>query len=319
MRVYAILLISIMFGSMPYPSYSQACCSAGTPLLSSMDVSTTPAGSGHLAVTYVYNQLQDVFSGSEKIEGFRQRLSQSLIWELSYGINQRWSVTGIFSWQQQTRRLNSPNQQQSLNRLTTDGMGDALILIKYNILPLNIIQQRQIALGAGLKLPTGKSNLRDRGFLLPADMQPGTGSWDGVFWAYLYQGFLPKITANIFLNTSFRLNGTNNRYGLENSDFSGYRFGNEWVVNVGGAYRTLSRFDFSIVARYRQTAMDEFGGVSVSNTGGRWLYVSPGVNLNFSQFSLRFSGEWPVYRKLNGVQLTTSYKLDASIFYQLQF
>ena len=294
---------------------AQACCSAGTPLISSLDIAATPAKSLNVSVNYEYNFLDNVYSGSQQIEGNRERLSQSVLWEMSYGINDRWSITKIISYIQQRRRLKSKNVFNSNEELTTRGIGDALIIIKYNLLPLTIIEQRQIALGLGIKAPTGKSDIEWDGILLPADMQPGTGSWDGIFWAYFYQGFLPVTRLNVFANASYRFNGNNNRFKISNSNFSGYKFGNELITTAGLSYRTDSFFYLSLLLRYRQVDADEFAKSEVANTSGKWIYLLPGVNINFNSFSIRVSGQIPVYRNLNGVQLTTSYSAMLSVFY----
>lgn len=298
-------------------AYGQACCSAGTPLLGSLDIGATPEKSIHFALTYDHNLLKDVLSGQQIIEGNRQRLSQSLLLESAYGIDDRWSISAIFSFIQQQRRLNTENSFNSREELTTRGLGDAVIMIKYNLQPLNLLRQRQIAIGLGVKMPTGRSDLRLNGILLPADMQPGSGAWDGIAWAYFYQGFLPVTRFNFFMNSSYRFTGTNNRFRLQDGPFKGYQFGNEWLTTGGISYRTDRFLDYTILLRYRHLKADQFAGAKVANTGGHWLYVLPGINWNRGDFSLRLTGQIPVYRRLVGVQLTTSYSASLSLFYTL--
>ena len=200
--------------------------------------------------------------------------------------------------------------------LRTRGIGDAVLLVKYNIVPLNIVSQREIAIGAGPKIPLGKSRLSSEGILLPADMQPGTGAWDGILWAYAYQGFLPTIPINVFATASYRLTGTNDRFAAASQE--GYKFGNEFIATLGTSYRTDWPFDLSFQIRYRSVAADRFSSSEVPNTGGKWIYFLPGLNVNlFDELSLRFSGQIPVHRKLEGTQLTTSYTLSLSLFYSI--
>ena len=115
---------------------------------------------------------------------------------------------------------------------------------------LNIIDQRELALGVGPKLPFGNSDIRDGDILLPADMQPGTGAWDGILWGYFYQGFLPKMPANIFSTLSYRFTGKSKRT---------YEFGDEFSATFGGSYRTKYGIDFSLLTRYRSVTADKFG------------------------------------------------------------
>ncbi len=296
---------------------AQACCSAGTPLLSSLDIGATQGKTWQFSLTYDYNFLDDVLSGSEEIGGHRRRVSQSFLLETSYGINHRWALTAILSFIRQQRRLNTQNSAGSRQELTTRGPGDAVVLLKYNVKPLNILSQRQIAVGLGMKMPTGKSDLEWNGVLLPADMQPGTGAWDGILWGYFYQGFLPVSRINLFANASYRFTGKNNRFQLENSRFKGYKFGNVLMISGGISYRTDTLFDFSMMLRYRNVQADEFAGSIVANTGGHWFYLLPGLNINPEPVSLRLSGQLPLYRHLDGVQLTTSYSVSLSLFYTI--
>lgn len=315
MRIILFIFILVFFTALGI--YGQACCSAGTPLLGSMDVAASAEDVWQLSMTYEYNYLNDVLSGSRKIEGRRRRVSQSALAAISYGISQRLGATVLLSFIRQQRRLNAPNSERSLEEVTTNGPGDAVLLIKYNLVPLNISGQHQLAIGAGVKAPLGRSDLKLNGFLLPADMQPGSGAWDGILWLYAFQGFLPS-RYNIFASASYRFTGKNNRFQQAEGAFKGYRFGNEFVLTSGVSYRTLADFDFSLLLRYRNVGADDFGGGRVVNTGGNWLYLLPGINYNFGSSGLRISGQIPAWRRLQGVQLTTSYTLNAAWFFTIQ-
>lgn len=147
-------------------------------------------------------------------------------------------------------------------------------------------------------------------------MQPGTGSWDGVLWGYFSKGFVPALPLNIFLNGSYRLYGTNNRFG--DSFQQGYTFGNELFVNLGAGYRTDTFFDFTLMLRFRNTTPDKFDDGQLPNTGGNWLYLVPGVNGKISgNFTARLSGQIPLYRNLTGTQLTTTYSASIGLFYNI--
>jgi len=65
-------------------------------------------------------------------------------------------------------------------KLSATGLGDALVTMKYRFLRLDSERgTTQASFTFGPKLPTGSSSRRDmRGLLLPANLQPGTGSLD---------------------------------------------------------------------------------------------------------------------------------------------
>ncbi|MFC2094251.1 hypothetical protein ACFLSH_01350 [Bacteroidota bacterium] len=310
-RLFVLLLIIFC----PIEFFSQACCSAGSPLLGSLDVSNASKGELQIGLTYELNSLQDVYAGTVRLDDdLRERRVNSFLLEVNYGLTGRISLTTLFTFINQSRQISSYGNLSS--RLNTGGLSDGIILVKYNFIPLSIVDQIELTLGAGAKLPIGNSTLRSDGILIPADMQPGTGSWDGVLWGYFSKGFVPVLPLNIFLNVSYRFNGTNNRFG--DSFQQGYTFGNELFVNLGAGYRTDTFFDFTLMLRFRNTTPDKFDGGQLPNTGGNWLYLVPGVNGKINDnFTARLSGQIPLYRNLTGTQLTTTYTASLGLFYSI--
>ena len=294
----------------------QACCSSGTPLLSTMELPGTPAGQWQFALTYDYNYLDDVVTGTRRQDDSqRRRLSQSVLLEISYGITNRLSVSTMITGIQQERRVRSIVPGVSGDRTRARGIGDGIVLLKYTLHPQTIQDQRELSIGIGPKIPLGESQVTIDNILLPADLQPGTGAWDLVLWAYGFKGFVPRSPISLFASTTYRLTGTNDRYGSGNG---GYSFGDEFQTSIGAGYRTDTPFDATLQVRYRTTGRDSFDGDFVSNTGGHWVYAVPGINVKlFESLQMRINGEIPVYRDLNGSQLTTTFRSSVSFFYTL--
>ena len=310
-----IRLSAIIFLLLSFEIFSQACCSAGSPLLGSLDITSSAEGELQVGLTYEFNSLQDVYSGTVRLnDDLRERRVNSFILEANYGLTRRISLSTLFTFITQSRNIFSYGDISS--KLNTSGLSDGVILVKYNIIPLSLFDQMELSLGVGLKLPMGNSTLRSDGILIPADMQPGTGSWDGIFWGYASKGFVPVIPLNVFINVSYRLNGTNNRFG--ESFQQGYTFGNELFVNLGAGYRTDTFFDFTLMFRFRNTAPDQFDSGQLPNTGGTWLYLVPGINGKINdRLIARLSGQIPLYRNLTGTQLTTTYTASLGLFYSI--
>lgn len=296
--------------------YSQACCSAGTPLLGSLEISSSKANNLQVGLTYDYNSLQSVYEGSSELDdNTRERSTQSLLLETSYGLTKRWAVTALISFVNQNRTIRAFNNNE--NEVSTNGIGDVVLLMKYNIKTSDILDQTDISVGGGLKFPTGKAGLLTNGILLPADMQPGSGSLDFLLWGYYSKGFVPIIPVNIIANVSYKINSSHNRFaGSE----AGYKFGNELIFSAGVGYRTDTILDFSLFFRLRNTTKDIFDNEEVPNTGGTWLYIIPGINFKITDnFTTRLTGQLPIYRSLQGTQLTTSYTASVSLFYSYSF
>lgn len=207
-------------------------------------------------------------------------------------------------------------ESPSGSALRTRGLGDALVLFKYALIPLTIPSQQEVTIGVGGKIPFGASTLTSRGILIPADMQPGTGAWDGILWAHASQGFIPRAPLTLFVTASHRLTGTNERYVV---DEQGYKFGNEMFLSVGAGYRTDDKMDYSLVFRYRRAGPDVFGDFEIPNTGGVWLSLLPGLNVDIvGGLTAHASVLIPLYRNLNGTQLTTTSTATISLFYTIK-
>ena len=301
-RIFYISLIVLLTHS---PSlFAQACCTAGTPLLSSLELPATQKGSWQFAVTADYNYINTNIENSTTYNypTKRKRYTAAGLLEVSYGISNKFSVSALSSFVK--------NYREVTDAISTRGLGDLVLLLKYNFIPLNISSQRSLAFGIGPKIPLGKAKLKSNGVFLNEDIQPGSGTWDVVFWAYGYQGFLPTTRLNLLINTTYRIASENWR---------GFRFGNELSLTVGTSYRTDTPFDYSLQLRIRNTSSFTINGSAVSNTGGNWVSLVPGINFKFNEdIAFRASGLLPVYRNLNGVQLTTTYKINFTMFYTIQ-
>ena len=268
-------------------------------------------------MTLDHNYLDALFVGRDRLmDDTRQRGTSSILLESSYGLSERFTVSGLLSLVRQTRRISTRPGEQDFT--ANSGLGDAILLLRYSLLSDSVAPNTELLIGIGPKFPLGRTDYTDgRGILLPADLQPGTGSWDGIFWGWFsHAGFLRK-SMTISAIPSFRYAGINQRYNGSQA----YRFGHEFQVNFGISDRVVVQkliLDPFLMFRYRSTTPDEAEGQVVSNTGGRWLHLLPGLSFALGpNLNLRLNGEIPLLRNLTGTQLTTTYRATTAIFYAL--
>ena len=309
LRLFLFLLLTSL---VPAQLSAQTCSCAGAPLISSQSISSAAKGNLLLGVTHQYNEISSLYAGSTQLNNrSTSRHTQSTLLELNYGITKRLTFSGTVTYVQKFRRtgLQTAGAEE---RLRTRGIGDGLFMLKYVLHQNTIREQYQLALGAGLKAPIGASDITQNGLALNADMQPGTGAWDGIAWSYFSKTFAPATTVNLFWYSSFRLTGSDERFGGDDV----YRFGNELVSTLGITNKIVGNLSYIVMVRYRSTASDRRNGSPLPNTGGKWINLKPALNYGLTdQLSLRFSGQLPVYQHLNGTQPTTSFTLSASVFY----
>lgn len=312
---YFVLIVLVIVT--PSLVKAQTCCSGGVPLGGSLGLGAADNHSLQLLLTYDNNSINDLVSFSEKLDDdTRSRSTQSSIIELSYGLHKRLSLTGVFPYIRQTRRIQGYLGQEDFTAV--QGLGDVVLLAKYRLLNPNNSKNMDWIIGAGPKIPTAKTNFRNnQGLVLPADMQPGSGSLDGIFWSYFLKSrLMNNPNLGLLAISTFRYSGKNKKYNTTQT----YQFGNEFQANLGLNYNFFAKrpIDIFTFLRYRKQGEDIIDGGVFPSSGGQWVYLIPGININFTPgFTFRLSGDIPLYRKLEGTQLTTSYKFTAALFFNI--
>ena len=308
--VFVLLLITTGVAS------GQTCCTGGVPVTGSLGLGAADVRSLQLQFSLDHNFMNDLLSVNQPLgENNRQRQTHSGLLELNYGLSRQFSLAALFSYVRQDRIVITQSGQREHEH--TRGLGDMVLLMKYRLIDKRQSADWELLLGAGPKIPLAQTNLVNAaGLLLPADMQPGTGSWDGIFWSSFMKNHLLWNNVSLTALSTFRWSGENNNYLGNNS----YRFGNEFQVISGIGYQFFAGtlLDVFQNLRYRYQGPDQFNGTNLPGTGGHWVYLIPGVQVNpRPDLSLRLSAEIPVYRHLKGIQLTTSYRLSFSILARL--
>ena len=300
----------------PIGLLSQTCCSGGVPLGGSFGLGTADNNSLQFLITYDYNAINTLIDVSTKLDDdSRRRTTHSTILEVNYGLNNRFTLTGLIPFIRQERRIQTFDGSTELT--SAQGLGDMVFLLKYRMLDPAIHTDWEWVIGGGLKFPTGKiSHKNNIGLILAADMQTGSGSLDFLYWMFFQKSkfILPKLS--LLSVTTYRYNGSNNSYNQTQK----YKFGNELQISLGLNYNFYAQWliDIFSFVRYRTQEVDLIDGNTFPGSGGQWIYLIPGISINFSdKLSLRLSGDIPLYRKLKGLQLTTSTKLTAALLFNI--
>jgi len=201
----------------------------------------------------------------------------------------------------------------------TSGAGDATVMGLYRLYRNRDIRPTDaVTLGFGLKAPTGSSTERSSsGSLIHAHMQPGTGSWDPlltIMYTKVVDQFLLQADATYQYTTRNR---------------EGYEFGDSTAVGFSGKYAVMKEFGINAGLTFLQVgrASDKDGKYynpatnnslmdDPANTGGNSLWFSPGVQV-FPKKNLALDAkvQLPVWERVNGIQLVSSYRVLAGISY----
>jgi len=311
LQLPSLLITFLLLNLTLYPVLAQTCCSGGVPLSGNLGLPAADQKTWQFSLSYDLNVLKTLKVGTEKLdERNRERVTHSVMFETGYTFTERFSTDLFISYVRQERNISNPGLPDQNQH--TSGMGDVVLLFKYAI----INRQPLIwTLGAGPKIPTGASDLTNDGILLGADLQPGSGAWDGVFWSSVVHQLHTRKSMNLSLIGSLRLTGTNQNFRQQQS----YRFGNEFQLIGSLSDRMLVGkllVDPSLSLRYRKALEDKVDSVELPNTGGEWIFLYPSLGISISRSLLYTIGfEVPLYANITGTQLTPTYRINTGFYY----
>ena len=238
----------------------------------------------------------------------RKRTTHSLLTEIGYSITDKLSIDAFFSFVKQERKLSPVGQPE--NFTSTNGVGDAVLLLKYKF-------YKNFQAGIGVKLPLGLSDIRDeRGLTLNADLQPGSGAWDIIYWFNGSHPIAIKPSMSLTARAIYRSTGENNTY----FETQTYEFGNEFQFLVGLADRyTIGTqiFDPSLSFKYRAVSSDINDDFEVPSTGGQWVFIRPGLAYNLNpNLIIQSNIELPIYANLSGTQVTPTFRWNFGVLFK---
>lgn len=292
------------------------CCSGGVPMGSNIGLPATEAKAWQWMLSYDVNVLRTLKDASNVLDDdTRERLTQSWLFQAGYAFNSRWAMDVFIPYIRQERTIRQVGFNE--NFTFTRGIGDPTLLVKFKAATLNE-GKGEWWVAAGPKFPLGASNLTDeRGITLVADLQPGSGAWDGVVWTQ----FSHQINWRPSMRVSTRVIA---RFTGENATYLGdqvYEFGNEFQALMSLSDRVLLGkilFDPGLILRFRHAGRDLNDGELVPNSGGSFLFVAPSAGVQITpSLSLQSRVDLPVYARVDGTQLAPTYRVNVGLLFRL--
>ncbi len=307
-------LVAVLMFTTVVPLMGQTCCSGGVPVSANLGMPNHGSNVLQLSLNYDLNVLRTLKTGKEVLnDKNRKRTTHSILFETGYSFSSRFSVDALFSWVRQERLITNFGNRELTS---TNGIGDMTLLFKYLAVDR---PDFSITTGIGVKAPTGASALlTSDGLALSADLQPGSGAWDGLGWINISHRPMFRPGATLSLNAIYSHKG-------KNSDYLGsqvYKFGNEFQLILGYSDRLLlgnQLLDPAVLFRYRVADPDQNEGLLQPSTGGKWIFINPSLSFWINQ-DLSFNGniELPLFANITGTQVTPTYRINTGIYYKLK-
>lgn len=319
------LLASILLLSTSGLLPAQTCCSGGVPLAGNLGLPAVESGQLQIGISYDLNRLRSLFTGSEALEDdSRTRKTQTILLEASYSISDRWAIDLLVPYIRQERIIRRANTVTDL----TNGLGDAVALVRYQWIKPEPEGPWQWASGLGLKLPNGAANRASAfGISYNADLQPGSKAWDLLFWNRLSHQPAFRPSLRLFLTTVHRRRGVNDDYlpiivpGTGERRSQTYQFGTETQLTLGASDQVLWSgllLQPGLSLLFRHVEGDRTNGVLTPSTGGDFLFLQPSLGVLISQqLSWQIALDLPIYTAVTGTQVAPSLRLNTGFLLNL--
>lgn len=191
------------------------------------------------------------------------------------------------------------------------GISDPIIIESvqiFNTLKGKNVLKHRVEVGAGIKFPLGATDLTYEEGTPNLDLQPGTGSWDGILTATYLMKY--KKSLGWFTNVNYKLNSANQ---------VDYKYGNALNVTSSFFYQTQGekvKWMPTAGGYVEMAAQDQDLGLLQDESGGNIWFATAGFKVFWKSFNLTTDFQKVVKSNLNGYrQLYTRYKLNVGLTY----
>lgn len=240
-------------------------------------------------------------SGDDPSRAGRDRTALAAISVFGFGVNSDLALFGVVPYVDKRLELTENGGRRARS---ARGFGDVSLFGRYTVFKRNFRGGSfRIAPFAGAEFPTGNDEVRDSFGLLPASVQPGSGSWDifsGIVLTYQTLDFQIDAQASYKVNT-------------EANDFE---FGDIARLDVSFQYRLWPRalkggvpgFVYGILeANLIAQEKNRRGGVDDADSNGTRLFLVPGLQYVAKRWIAEAAVQIPVLQNLNGTALKNDY------------
>lgn len=208
-----------------------------------------------------------------------------------YGLGNGFDIRVMTSYVQKDQEMTKMKKDI---KLSNDGLGDSKVVVRYQLLNQKKGAPLFLAIGGGVKLPTGSTNKKFNTIagLKQANqtqtMQLGSGSYD----------YIAEIGATKFLPNS-RIDA-HIMYTLTTEGSNNYEFGNKLQWNLGYSYAINKYFDLQLELDGMHTEKNKYQGTDVDVTGGNFIYITPGIHVIPSKkYDISLAYSHMIYRDNN--------------------
>lgn len=258
-----------------------------------------PKGKVTASIKYRYVHKDNLYNGSKRktgnYNGKYDRVNQTMQLTAKAGIFDNFEARIMVPFHDKRLKRKSGNPPAHADTDEVTGLGDIVLMGRYAVLSERDGDWLNLAVGAGLKMPTGDSDRKNPApfsashkYMGPG-AQLGTGSWDPKF-----ELGTTKFFGRSRVDTHFM-------YTISGDGAHGSRKGNKFQYNLGYGYALNKFFDVELELNGVDQGRNWYDHSGTVNTGGHTIYLTPGIHWKITD-KCHFSIGTPIvfYRDLNG-------------------
>ena len=257
-----------------------------------------PKGKSRLVLKHMSLSKDGAYNGDDEVNDIKKREMNIQMTHLlyRYGLGNGFDIRAAVNYVQkkQTQTIPMGPMAGISFDLKNSGMGDSKVVVRYELLNQKKGAPLFLAVGAGIKLPTGSTNKSFNtplGEKQPNETQPmqlGSGSFD-----YIAEIGATKLLPNSRIDAHMI-------YVLTTEGKNDYEFGDKFKWNLGYSYAINKYFDVQLELDGMHLAKNRYQGNSVDYSGGNFIYVTPGIHIiPNKKFDLSLGYMHMVYRDNN--------------------
>ena len=305
LRIFLFSLIGLAFN---FQTVAQ-CCSAGNPSSDGGSLAL-PKNALSLSASFTHSYSDIYFEGNQRVDSnyFDNVKFDFGLFAINYGLTDKIQISteiGYFIDKSSQRMAGLYNIQteeisDTLIHKRAFGLGDASIGIQYQ---LYSNKQRMLNIAPMMKLtiPVGQFDQMDGNIVLPIDFQPSLGSYKLNTSLLITKGYFGSD-----FNVSYYLSGEFSQRSY--TDRTDYKYGNLYKASVNINHKTSEKLSTGLGINFQNRKRAKDGEVIQQATGGSYIRVQPKLSYRLKyNYSINTAISIPVYRSVNGYQLTNKY------------
>jgi hypothetical protein len=308
--VFAMVLTTLLWPNQTFASCGSAFCSVNTQ----WETQGAWTGAGlRLGLRYEYTDQNQLRSGVDKVapEGLpgtideTRTLNRNLMAILDYAFNPDWAVSVQLPL---IDRIHShvDNTGPTAESWNFQGAGDLRLMTRRQF---GLSEDSAAGLQFGIKLPTGSiKEANDDGTVAERSLQPGSGTTDALLGAYYYRKLEGDATT-LFTQAAWQ---------VPLAERDGYAPGQQVMLDVGLRYSVTLKTSALLQLNLHWKDRDQGINAETDESGSTYLYLSPGLShLITPHLQLYGFVQLPLYRNVNGTQLTADWSAVAGLSWMI--